>query len=126
MPVKPALNKAAFTLFFRLDPTDEAPSLRHSTSAHLTSRPKISRCHGSAQQLSRAGSAKNSKLNKSQENVDWSDLGEKIEDWFGYAKTPGNSQSHLSSLASAFSIIVSFRPARCLPFPGHLERRGRK
>lgn len=57
----------------------------------------MSRSRASANDLTnlprRGGSAaqlRNSKMNRSQENIDWAQLGEKIEDWFGYAKTPGN------------------------------------
>ena len=74
-------------------PFDE--DFARNSSGNFLNRPKMSRT-GSAHQLNRSGSAitpqnlRNSKFNQSQENINWTDLGEKIEDWFGYAKTPGN------------------------------------
>lgn len=77
-------------------PEDDANSSRCS-SGNLNMRPKISRTRGSAQELNhefmkaRGGSAtpyRNNRLNQSQDNVDWTQLGDKIEDWFGHAKTP--------------------------------------
>lgn len=67
----------------------------------MNARPKLSRSRASAHQLNAMGRANTAtaagraanKLNKSQDNLDWHHLGEKIEDWFGYAKTPGKLAS---------------------------------
>lgn len=75
---------------------DERECYSSRASSSNLNRPKMSRTRSSNnfnqdnRNKSRIGSATplRNKFNKSQDNIDWASLGEKIEDWFGYAKTP--------------------------------------
>ncbi len=64
---------------------DFAPS--RATTASLN-RPKFGQMKSTDFRRSSAHGKK--------ENIDWSHLGEKIEDWFEYAKTPGNLKLFLN------------------------------
>jgi len=94
---KPFTEKTIYrTQKFAEDRADANSS--RCSSGKLNMRPRMSRTRGSAQELNHefmkatrgqtATPFNNNKLNKSHDNIDWNGLGEKIEDWFGYAKTP--------------------------------------
>lgn len=92
------------------------------TGSGLLNARKLSRSRASVNDLSnivkRGGSAaplRNSKLNRSQDNIDWVQLGEKIEDWFGYAKTPDQRVvykflNNINNEDDSYSVLSDGRP----------------
>lgn len=93
---KPFREKTLYRTSQKFDEDDISSQCGSSVSARaMNARPKLSRSRASAHQLNAMGRANTAgagrganKLNRSQDNIDWHHLGEKIEDWFGYAKTP--------------------------------------
>lgn len=117
------------------DDRDDCSYVGSSVSARaMNVRPKLSRSRASAHQLNHSARANTAvagrgtgKMNKSQDNIDWHHLGEKIEDWFGYAKTPDqrvvykflNNLHRDDDQDSQFS---DFRPeSQCPSMPSHVK-----
>lgn len=99
-----------------VDEDDISSQCGSSVSARaMNARPKLSRSRASAHQLNAMGRANTAgagrganKLNRSQDNIDWHHLGEKIEDWFGYAKTPGKYPSKNSLTLDFLFIYLNY------------------